>query len=190
MNLASQIQRGFTLVEVMVVIVIMTIVTSLVVLNLDSIHQRRAMQARDSFLLDLQRIGRDSVDQSRILALVTRNATDVAPFQYGVLAYVAPRAGRNNNTMMDVNQLWQPYAEFQWRELPSQVYFNINPTQDDAVPANRNNAVNPLTDEQAPKLIWLGNGEVKSVRIQFYNADHPIGAAINIDHLGKISDAE
>ena len=44
-----------------------------------------------------------------------------------------------------------------------------------------------LTQENAPKLIWLGNGEAKPVRIQFYYANEPVGAEIEIDHLGKIN---
>ncbi|WP_143225272.1 type II secretion system protein, partial [Acinetobacter baumannii] len=53
-NLPFQSQKGFTLIEVMVVIVIMTIMTSLVVLNIGGVDQKKAMQARELFLLDLQ----------------------------------------------------------------------------------------------------------------------------------------
>ena len=52
----------------MVVIVIMTIMTSLVVLNIGGVDQK-AMQARELFLLDLQKINKESIDQSRVLAL-------------------------------------------------------------------------------------------------------------------------
>lgn len=39
-NLPFQSQKGFTLIEVMVVIVIMTIMTSLVVLNIGGVDQK------------------------------------------------------------------------------------------------------------------------------------------------------
>lgn len=39
-NLPLQSQKGFTLIEVMVVIVIMTIMTSLVVLNIGGVDQK------------------------------------------------------------------------------------------------------------------------------------------------------
>ena len=193
--------QGFTLVEVMVVIVIMTIVTSLVVLNIGSIDQRRAMQARDSFILDLQRIGRESVDQSKILALSTQNATDIAPFRYGVLDYAPTGNSANSNlnntpsqaisrsAPIDPNTLWKANPEFQLRELPNQVYFNVESRSDER-PRRNTRSDSPLLSERAPQLIWFGNGEVKPVRIQFYFAEQPIGVAINIDHLGKISDAE
>ncbi|MFI7983853.1 type II secretion system protein, partial [Acinetobacter baumannii] len=41
-NLPFQSQKGFTLIEVMVVIVIMTIMTSLVVLNIGGVDQKKA----------------------------------------------------------------------------------------------------------------------------------------------------
>lgn len=41
-NLPLQSQKGFTLIEVMVVIVIMTIMTSLVVLNIGGVDQKKS----------------------------------------------------------------------------------------------------------------------------------------------------
>ena len=48
----SRIQ-GFTLVELMVVIVIMAIMASLVMLNINGVDQRKAAQARDVFIMDV-----------------------------------------------------------------------------------------------------------------------------------------
>ncbi|HFF2610757.1 TPA: type II secretion system protein, partial [Acinetobacter baumannii] len=86
-NLPFQSQKGFTLIEVMVVIVIMTIMTSLVVLNIGGVDQKKAMQARELFLLDLQKINKESLDQSRVLALETHGETDVSPFSYELYEY-------------------------------------------------------------------------------------------------------
>lgn len=80
-------QKGFTLIEVMVVIVIMTIMTSLVVLNIGGVDQKKAMQARELFLLDAHKIGKESLDQSRVLALSTMSETDVSPFSYELYEY-------------------------------------------------------------------------------------------------------
>ncbi len=44
-----QSQKGFTLIEVMVVIVIMTIMTSLVVLNIGGIDQKRQCRQESYF---------------------------------------------------------------------------------------------------------------------------------------------
>ena len=49
---SSRKNSGFTLIEVMVVIVIVSIVASLIVLNIDGVDQRKAMQVREMLLLD------------------------------------------------------------------------------------------------------------------------------------------
>ena len=72
----SRIQ-GFTLVELMVVIVIMAIMASLVMLNINGVDQRKAAQARDFFIMDVQKIAREANDQARVLALEIYPATDV-----------------------------------------------------------------------------------------------------------------
>ena len=72
--------RGFTLIEVMVVIVVVAIVTSLIMMNFGGIDQRKAMQAREIFMMNLQRIAREANDQSLVLALNVQPATDVNPF--------------------------------------------------------------------------------------------------------------
>ena len=53
--------RGFTLIELMVVIVIMGIMASLVLLNTSGVDQRKAMQAREILLVDLQRVLREAL---------------------------------------------------------------------------------------------------------------------------------
>ena len=63
----------------MVVIVIMTIMTSLVVLNIGGVDQKSNAGKR-VILLDLQKINKESLDQSRVLALETHGETDVSPF--------------------------------------------------------------------------------------------------------------
>ena len=60
MKSSLRLQQGFTLIEIMVVIVIMTVMASLVVLNIGGIDQREAMQARELFILDLKRINKES----------------------------------------------------------------------------------------------------------------------------------
>ena len=65
----SALIRGFTLIELMVVIVIMAIMASLILTNINGIDQRKAMQAREVFILDLHQINREANDQARILAL-------------------------------------------------------------------------------------------------------------------------
>ena len=177
--------RGFTLIEVMVVIVVIAIVTSLVMMNFGGIDQRKAMQAREIFLMNLQRIAHEANDQSRVLALTVQPATDVSPFRYAVMQYQQNRTNIQTEVTPPSSQsAWSEYSTFKTQALPDDVSFQIQSTDyqyDDA----QNSA---LLDNRAPQLIWLGNGEVKPVRIQFYLSQQPLGPAIEIDHLGKINE--
>ncbi|MDN5677086.1 MAG: type II secretion system GspH family protein [Acinetobacter sp.] len=181
----SRIQ-GFTLVELMVVIVIMAIMASLVMLNINGVDQRKAAQARDFFIMDVQKIAREANDQARVLALEIYPATDVADFSYAVVEYKNPQlimqAEQQNNVMLN-HQKWQKYNEFPQQMLAKNVSFAVQSLDYDVSQAQNDD----LTQENAPKLIWLGNGEAKPVRIQFYYANEPVGAEIEIDHLGKIN---
>ncbi len=107
----------------MVVIVIMTIMTSLVVLNIGGVDQKKAMQARELFLLDLQKINKESLDQSRVLALETHGETDVSPFSYELYEY----HDQSTLQVQDIKNRWQKYTEFKTRQLPAHVSFQYNP---------------------------------------------------------------
>ena len=182
MNTQPSSVRGFTLVELMVVIVIMGIMASLVLLNMSGTDQRKAMQAREVFIMDVQKILRESNDQSRILALNAQVATDVAAFQYDVMEYLPKQ---NTESLSNQNNNWQNYKDFPMRILPEHVTFSIQSLERRYENANNSELLN----QNAPKLIWLGNGEVKPVRIQFYFEERPVGNEIEIDHLGKINES-
>lgn len=174
--------RGFTLVELMVVIVIMGIMASLVLLNIGGTDQRKAMQAREVFVMDLKRILRDANDQALILALQQNAGTDVNTQSYAVQEYL-PEQKRVENSILNQNNKWQNYKDFETRVLPENVSFTIQPLDQQYENANNDDLLNT----NAPKLIWLGNGEVKPVRIQFYFEERAIGNEIEIDHLGKVN---
>lgn len=178
--------HGFTLIELMVVIVIVSIMMSLVLTHINGVDQRKAMQAREVFMMDLSRIQREANDQMRIFALDVQPATDVAPFRYGVIEYQVPSLQSTSQTsIFSENKKWQDYAGFSQRTLPEHVSFNVQSLDQSYENANNDDLLNA----NAPKLLWLGNGEVKPVRIQFYFEQRPIGAEIQIDHLGKMNES-
>ena len=181
MKPSHSLEQGFTLIEIMVVIVIMTVMTSLVVLNIGGIDQRRAMQAKEMFILDLKKINKEATDQAKVLALNTQNATDVAPFSYSLFEY----HDQSREQVQQADRTWQLYKEFKTRQLPDQVSFSIQSLDAD----NNSKAKNEdLLGGKAPQLIWFGNGEVKPVRIQFYYQQQAIGNEFELDHLGKINE--
>ncbi len=184
---SSQWQSGFTLIELMVVIVIIAVVASLVVFNVDGVDQRKAMQAREVLMLDLKQIQRESSDQGRIYALQVSPATDVSDFKYALMEYHDTTVDlANPNNRMKNEKKWTEVQDFSVRTLPSRVSFNIT-AQDHQF----NNAANTdLIGRTAPDLIWLGNGETKPVAIQMYYDQRPVGELIRLDYLGQVSDEQ
>ena len=189
-------QKGFTLIELMVVIVIISIIASLIVLNIDGVDQRKAMQARELLILDLKKMNREAVDQSRIYALVIQSQTDVAGFGYRFDEYIPQRSQTNDathrlnhsnalNSSNNNQKKWLEADAVTVRELPNRVSFTVE-SQDHEFKQAQNT---DLLGNNAPKLIWLGNGEVKPVSIQIYYDQKPVGDLIQIDYLGKIDDA-
>lgn len=174
-------QSGFTLVELMVVIVIVGILASLIFLNISGVDKRKAMQSRDFFLLDLQKINKESIDQGRVFALITHPETNVNPFGYELVEYF----DQSQNAIIDEKKKWQKYQDFQIRNLPPTVGFSVESLDQE----NQNATNQDLIGNQAPKMIWYGNGEVRPVRIQFYYDQQPIGDVIEVDHLGKINES-
>lgn len=180
-------QLGFTLIELMVVIVIVAMLASLIVMNIGGVDQRKAMQAREILLMELKKINLQSRDQARIYALRTENATDVSPFRYAVFEYQIKTQSPSNAINPSINApaaTWQAATGFKVQNLPEQVFFQIESMDQDYSRAHHEE----LTNEQSPPLIWLGNGEVKPVRIQFYFQQQELGAPIEVDHLGKINE--
>ena len=81
---------------------------------------------------------------------------------------------------------WKDVQNFDLRSLPERVSFVVQSQEHRFV--NANNA--DLLGNNAPKVIWFGNGEAKPVKIQMYYDQKPIGALIDLDYLGKVTDEE
>lgn len=181
---SSANSKGFTLIEVMVVIVIISIIASLIVLNIDGVDQRKAMQAREMLLLDLKQINREANDQARIYALDLHAATDVATAQYGLVEYIPVRQDTEQRIRVIDPKPWKDVTDFSRRNLPDQVSFSIEPQDHQFQDANNAD----LLGNNAPKLIWFGNGEAKPVIIQMYYQQKPVGGVIRVDYLGKVDE--
>lgn len=179
-------QQGFTLIELMVVIVIVSILASLVVLNIGGVDHRKALQAREFLLLDLKKINREANDQAHIYALEVLPATDVAPFQYKLVQYEPFTESADKSIRVIEEKRWKDVPHFPMRNLPERVSFTIQSQEHRYI--NANNA--DLVGANAPKMMWFGNGEAKPVKIQMYYDQKAIGALIDIDYLGKVTDEE
>lgn len=192
-----QKQRGFTLIEVMLVIVIMSIFAALVVVSVSGVEQRKLMQQRDQLINDLNVVRLESSDQARVYALMTTSATATAPAGYFFAEYQLPEqadpatlstqpqnsARANNATQKPV---WQPVDGFKARTLEEGAMLQIR-SMDNSPQVS---GPEGLLGRQSPDLIWFGNGEVKPARLQIIFNNQPIGNPIYINTTGMVSDTE
>ena len=187
--------RGFTLIEVMLVIMIMGIMAGLVVMNVDSIEQRKAMQAHELLRYDLKKIARESQDQGRILGLTVLPATDVVSSAYRVLEYqVQPQPMLQGDTIHSLNQpqraTWLAAPDFKTQTLPDDVSMQIELTE---LNPNAQDKLNQADSTQLaspqvvrPQVVWLGTGEALAARIQLMRQNKPLGEPIEIGSNGQI----
>lgn len=192
-----QKQRGFTLIEVMLVIVIMSIFAALVVVSVSGVEQRKLMQQRDQLINDLNVVRLESSDQARVYALMTTSATATAPAGYFFAEYQLPEqadpatlstqpqnSARANNATQ--KPLWQPVDGFKARTLEEGAMLQIR-SMDNSPQVS---GPEGLLGRQSPDLIWFGNGEVKPARLQIIFNNQPIGNPIYINTTGMVSDTE
>ena len=179
-------QDGFTLIEVMLVIVIMAVMAGLVVMNLDGIEHRKALQAREILIMDLQKIRLESIDQGRILGLVPLMASDVAPSGYQVVEYVKQSVKQNTNTSLMLSPpsqyVWQPANDFKMQTLPADSYLTIQ-MLDHGLSLD---ALKTQQQQNLPAIIWLGNGETLPARLQLFVQQQAVGDAVDVNRLGTI----
>ena len=164
-------ERGFTLVELMVVIVVMGILASLLLINLSGVDRRQAMQAREILISDLKLIRRFANEQNMVLSLALQ--PNQSTWQYQVMSYQAKAT--------ELTQKWQIVPQFEQKNLLPDMRLAITPIEQ-----NHNGKNLDLIGQQAPQLMWFGNGEAKPARIQVYWQEQPIGTEIEIDYLGKV----
>jgi general secretion pathway protein G len=189
--------KGFTLVELMLVIVIMSIFAAMVVMSITGVDHRRLMQQREQLINDLSVIRLESMDQSRVFALLATTTTATQEAGYVVAEYQSPelqtaRQQKSSKVELDFQnkaKLWQPASEFKSRQFSDGAYLQIKGLGT-ATRYGKNNQNQALLGRESPDLIWYGNGEVKPVRLQLIKDNLPIGEPIYINSLGIISNTE
>lgn len=175
-------QQGFTLIELMLVIVIIGIFAAMVSLSVGGEGERRLLLLRERLVDNLAIIQLESLDQGRLLALqpIMQQAEQSAGYQ--VVGF-EPSAE-------EVAKRWPVAAEFTVQPFPDRVRLQITPLQ------SRQAARPPTRDAKiwqegsTPQLIWFGNGEATPVRLQLLKDQQPIGAPLYVNAAGQVSDNE
>lgn len=183
-------QQGFTLIEVMLVIVIMSIFAGLVVVSISGVEQRKLMQQRDQLINDLNVVRLESADQARVFALITTSASATNPAGYFFAEYQPPQTDPQSGQAMFTSEkkpLWQPVDAFKTRSLSENAVLQIKNMDNSP---QQLNGPEGLLDQKSPDLIWFGNGEVKPARLQLIFDNQPVGNPIYVNSAGMVSDTE
>lgn len=175
-------QRGFTLIELMLVIVIIGIFAAMVSLSVGGESERRLLLLRERLVDNLVIIRLESLDQGRVLGLQVLAQQSGQPAGYQVVGF-AP-------TAEEVAQRWPVVSDFVLQPLPDRVRLQITPLQLRQTPRQTTQDAEIWQDASTPRLIWFGNGEATPVRLQLLQDQQPIGAPLYISATGQVSDDE
>lgn len=175
-------QQGFTLIELMLVIVIIGIFAAMVSLSVGGESERRLLLLRERLVDNLAIIQLESLDQGRVLALqlVAQQTGQSAGYQ--VVGF--------EPTADEVAQRWPPAADFTVQSLPDRVRLQITPLQLRQTPRQPTRDTKIWQDASTPQLMWFGNGEATPVRLQLLQDQQPIGAPLYVSATGQVSDDE
>lgn len=176
------LQQGFTLIELMLVIVIIGIFAGMVSLSVGGDSERRLLLLRERLVDNLAIVQLESLDQGRLLAL------QVVPQQAGQLA--GYQVVSFEPTAEDVTQRWPVAADFMFQPLPDRVRLQITPLQLRTTTRQPTRDTAIWQDASTPQLMWFGNGEATPVRLQLMQDQQPIGAPLYVSANGQVSDDE
>lgn len=186
MTLANnQIQTGFTLVEVMVVIVILAVFAGMMSLSVGSSESRQHLAFYEHLKDNLTYIRLLSAEDMKPYGLAIRLANQDQPTQLVVVKLENPKPTDQQNQ----SPAWQVEQRIPALDVPNHVQVDIQPLENMVVES----MPNYLVGNQAPPLVWFGTGEATSVQItvqkKLSNSEtmHPVADPIIINTAGNIA---
>jgi general secretion pathway protein G len=176
---AIRLQQGFTLIEIMVVIVIVSILAAMIGMSVNGSEARRVAQERDQLQDSIAEIHLESLDQGRMLGLVALLQTAAAPARYAVVQFDPSEQNKDKR--------WRLAPDFKVHDLPSGVNLSITVLQD-STRANQSTALDRFKSDSAlnPQMVWFGNGEATAARLQLSQDGQPVGDAVETTALGRV----
>lgn len=169
--------RGFTLIELMLVIVIIGVFASMVGLAVGQSAQREQRLVLARLEDDLALVRLESEEQMQPLGVRWQLPRNDQPAGYQVV--------RLDPDAREVAARWQADPAFAFRPLPEGMGAQVSAL----APPQPDPAAAPL-DAQAPVLLWYGNGEANPARIQLLQDQQPLGEPLYVADTGRISHRE
>lgn len=176
------LQQGFTLIELMLVIVIIGIFAAMVSLSVGGESERRLLLLRERLVDNLAIVRLESQDQGRVLALQQIPPQTGQATGYHIVGF--------EPTAEDVAQRWPVASDFKMQAMPDRVRLQVTALQSRGVQRVVSRDAQVWQDSNTPQLIWFGNGEATPVRLQLWQDQQPIGAPLYVSATGQVSDDE
>lgn len=175
-------QQGFTLIELMLVIVIIGVFAAMVGLSVGGESERRLLLQRERLVDNLAIVQLESLDQGRVLALqpVPQQSEQAAGYQ---IVGFEPTAD-------EVAKRWPVAEDFAFQPLPDRMRVQVTALQPPNLQRQPTKDAAIWQDSNTPQLIWFGNGEATPVRLQLWLEQQPIGAPVYVSATGRVSDDE
>ncbi|MFW2176404.1 MULTISPECIES: type II secretion system protein [unclassified Moraxella] len=189
-------QHGFTLVEIMVVIVIMTIFAGMMTLSVSGSDNRKNMAFYEHLQSNLTHIRLLASEQMQPYGLAIKLAQGDNPSQLMVVKLTnANSSNPTNSTTTNTKPTapsWQLEKQIPPLDVPNNITVNIQTLDTMNNMLINQQAPNWLVGNQAPPVVWFGTGEATPVQISLQKTNpndstvYPIGQPIIINQFGAV----
>lgn len=181
-------QKGFTLVEIMVVVVILSIFAGMMTFSVGGSESQRNMAFYEHLQSNISYVRLLSSEQMQPYGLAIKLAKADEPSQIMVVKLDNAFVESHEQTS-EKQPAWQLENNISPLDIPKDIELNISPLDSYSINADMPNY---LVGQQAPPVVWFGTGEATPVRIVLQKKNpndstfYPIGEPIVINSAGAI----
>lgn len=195
-------QRGFTLIEIMVVIVILSIFAGMMALSVGGSDNRKNLAFYEHLQSNLDYIRLLSLENMQPYGLAIKLAQGDTPNQLVVVkldnAFTNRQVVANFDTQSASNAkpTWQLEPTIAALEVPKNIQVRIEPLDNPSMSAPSTEPLATwLVGNEAPPVVWFGTGEATPVQIsvQKTNPDkqvYPVAKPLIISQAGALEVAK
>lgn len=203
---AKQSQQGFTLIEIMVVIVILSVFAGLMSLSVGSSESRKNRAFYEHLIDSMQYVRLLSAERMQPMGLSLQADKQgqllpvIVTLSDSYSAYRQDLAGQQDGSAKNAMELsamtddntsqptWQVEAGVTLPELPANVSIAINPL--DGLTNTSAGAARPLqpwfAGQEVPQVVWFGTGEATPVAIEILHDKRLVGEVIIVEPNGNV----